>query len=125
MSKKRLVRSTTVLSVRRNGQVVLAGDGQVTLGESVIKHTARKIRRLYQDKILAGFAGSTADAFSLFSRFESKLEQYHGNIGRAAVELAKDWRTDKFLRHLEALLLVCDKDQTFLLTRSVSPLGTR
>ena len=116
MNKKRLVRSTTVLSVRRNGQVVLAGDGQVTLGESVIKHTARKIRRLYQDKILAGFAGSTADAFSLFSRFESKLEQYHGNIGRAAVELAKDWRTDKFLRHLEALLLVCDKDQTFLLS---------
>lgn len=96
--------------------MVLAGDGQVTLGESVIKHTARKIRRLYQDKILAGFAGSTADAFSLFSRFESKLEQYHGNIGRAAVELAKDWRTDKFLRHLEALLLVCDKEQTFLLS---------
>lgn len=96
--------------------MVLAGDGQVTLGESVIKHTARKIRRLYQDKILAGFAGSTADAFSLFSRFEAKLEQYHGNIGRAAVELAKDWRTDKYLRHLEALLLVCDKDQTFLLS---------
>ena len=116
MTTKRLVRSTTVLSVRRNGQVVLAGDGQVTLGESVIKHTARKIRRLYQDKILAGFAGSTADAFSLFSRFEAKLEQYHGNIGRAAVELAKDWRTDKFLRHLEALLLVCDKEQTFLLS---------
>ena len=116
MAKKRLVRSTTVLSVRREGKVVLAGDGQVTLGESVIKHTARKIRRLYQDKILAGFAGSTADAFSLFSRFESKLEQYHGNIGRAAVELAKDWRTDKFLRHLEALLLVCDKEQTFLLS---------
>jgi len=117
MSKtKRLIRSTTVLSVRRNGKVVLAGDGQVTLGESVIKHSAKKIRRLYQDKILAGFAGSTADAFSLFSRFESKLEQYHGNIGRAAVELAKDWRTDKFLRHLEALLLVCDKDQTFLLS---------
>jgi ATP-dependent HslUV protease subunit HslV len=116
MTTKRLVRSTTVLSVRRNGQVVLAGDGQVTLGESVIKHNARKIRRLYQDKILAGFAGSTADAFSLFSRFESKLEQYHGNIGRAAVELAKDWRTDKYLRHLEALLLVCDKEQTFLLS---------
>jgi ATP-dependent HslUV protease subunit HslV len=116
MSTKRLVRSTTVLSVRRNGRVVLAGDGQVTLGESVIKHTARKIRRLYQDKILAGFAGSTADAFSLFSRFEAKLEQYHGNIGRAAVELAKDWRTDKYLRHLEALLLVCDKEQTFLLS---------
>ena len=116
MTKKRLIRSTTVLSIRRDGKVVLAGDGQVTLGESVIKHTAKKIRRLYQDKILAGFAGSTADAFSLFSRFESKLEQYHGNLGRAAVELAKDWRTDKFLRHLEALLLVSDKDQTFLLS---------
>jgi ATP-dependent HslUV protease subunit HslV len=116
MTKKRLIRSTTVLSVRRDGKVVLAGDGQVTLGESIIKHTAKKIRRLYQDRILAGFAGSTADAFSLFSRFESKLEQYHGNLGRAAVELAKDWRTDKFLRHLEALLLVCDKDQTFILS---------
>jgi ATP-dependent HslUV protease subunit HslV len=94
----------------------MAGDGQVTLGEGVIKHSAKKIRRLYQDKILAGFAGSTADAFSLFSRFEAKLEQYHGNLGRAAVELAKDWRTDKFLRHLEALLLVSDKEQTFLLS---------
>jgi ATP-dependent HslUV protease, peptidase subunit HslV len=116
MKKPRLVRSTTVLCVRRDGHVVLAGDGQVTLGEGVIKHTAKKIRRLYQEKVLAGFAGSTADAFSLFSRFESKLEQYHGNIGRAAVELAKDWRTDKFLRHLEALLLVCDHNQTFLLS---------
>ena len=94
----------------------MAGDGQVTLGEGVIKHSAKKIRRLYQDKILAGFAGSTADAFSLFSRFEAKLEQYHGNLGRGAVELAKDWRTDKFLRHLEALLLVADKEQTFLLS---------
>ena len=94
----------------------MAGDGQVTLGESVIKHNARKIRRLYQEKILAGFAGSTADAFTLFSRFEAKLEQYHGNLGRAAVELAKDWRTDKFLRHLEALLLVSDKETTFLLS---------
>jgi ATP-dependent HslUV protease, peptidase subunit HslV len=116
MPQKRLIRSTTVLSVRRNGSVVLAGDGQVTLGESVIKHSAKKIRRLYNDKILAGFAGSTADAFTLFSRFESKLEQYHGNLGRAAVELAKDWRTDKYLRHLEALLLVCDREQTFLLS---------
>jgi ATP-dependent HslUV protease subunit HslV len=116
MPTKRLIRSTTVLSVRRDGQIVLAGDGQVTLGESVIKHSAKKIRRLYNDKILAGFAGSTADAFTLFSRFESKLEQYHGNLGRAAVELAKDWRTDKFLRHLEALLLVCDKEQTYLLS---------
>ncbi|MGB0047080.1 MAG: ATP-dependent protease subunit HslV [Terriglobales bacterium] len=94
----------------------MAGDGQVTLGESIIKHGAKKIRRLYQDKILAGFAGSTADAFTLFSRFEAKLEQYHGNLGRAAVELAKDWRTDKFLRHLEALLIVTDKETTFLLS---------
>ncbi len=112
----RRIRSTTVLCVRRDNKVVMAGDGQVTLGESVIKHGAKKIRRLYQEKILAGFAGSTADAFSLFSRFEGKLDQYHGNLGRAAVELAKEWRTDKFLRHLEALLLVSDKDQTFLLS---------
>jgi ATP-dependent HslUV protease subunit HslV len=105
-----------VLSIRRAGKVVLAGDGQVTLGESVIKHSAKKIRRLYNDKVVAGFAGSTADAFTLFSRFEAKLEQYHGNLGRAAVELARDWRTDKFLRHLEALLLVSDREQTFLLS---------
>ena len=110
------MRSTTVLSIRRGGKVVLAGDGQVTLGESVIKHSAKKIRRLYNDKVVAGFAGSTADAFTLFSRFEAKLEQYHGNLGRAAVELARDWRTDKFLRHLEALLLVSDREQTFLLS---------
>ena len=116
MTTKRLIRSTTVLSIRRNGSVVLAGDGQVTLGESVIKHSAKKIRRLYNEKIVAGFAGSTADAFTLFSRFEAKLEQYHGNLGRAAVELARDWRTDKFLRHLEALLLVSDREQTFLLS---------
>jgi ATP-dependent HslUV protease subunit HslV len=115
-STPRRIRSTTVLCVRRDDKVVMAGDGQVTLGESVIKHGAKKIRRLYQDKILAGFAGSTADAFTLFSRFEAKLEQYHGNVGRSAVELAKDWRTDKFLRHLEALLLVSDKEQTFLLS---------
>jgi len=118
MPKEKLIRSTTVLCVRRNGSVVMAADGQVTLGEGVIKHTARKIRRLYNDKIIAGFAGSTADAFSLFSRFESKLEQYHGNLGRSAVELAKDWRTDKMLRQLEALLLVADKDQTYLLSGS-------
>jgi ATP-dependent HslUV protease, peptidase subunit HslV len=110
------VRATTVVCVRRNGQVVMAADGQVTLGEGVIKHTAKKIRRLYNDKILAGFAGSTADAFSLFARFEGKLEQYHGNLGRAAVELAKDWRTDKILRHLEALLLVSDTSLTFLIS---------
>jgi len=110
------IRSTTVLCVRRNGQVVMAADGQVTLGENVIKHTAKKIRRLYNDKILAGFAGSTADAFSLFARFEAKLEQYHGQLGRAAVELAKEWRTDKVLRHLEALLLVSDAKLTFLIS---------
>jgi ATP-dependent HslUV protease subunit HslV len=110
------IRSTTVVSVRRDGQVVMASDGQVTLGEGVIKHTAKKIRRLYNDRILAGFAGSTADAFSLFARFEAKLEQYHGNLGRAAVELGKDWRTDKILRHLEALLLVSDAKQTFLIS---------
>src|ERR1700720_3141855 len=115
MSRKRLVRSTTVLCIRRDGHVVMAGDGQVTLGEGVIKHTARKIRRLYSDKILAGFAGSTADAFALFSRFEAKLEQYHGNLGRAAVELAKNWRTDRALRHLEAVMIVADDKTTFLI----------
>jgi ATP-dependent HslUV protease subunit HslV len=105
------IRSTTVICVRRNGEVVMAADGQVTLGDHVLKHSAKKIRRLYQDKILAGFAGSTADAFSLFARFETKLEQYAGNLNRSAVELAKDWRTDKMLRNLEALLLVADKGQ--------------
>jgi ATP-dependent HslUV protease subunit HslV len=114
--KPRLIRSTTVLTVRRDGKVVMAGDGQVTMGDHVIKHNARKIRRMYQEKILAGFAGSTADAFSLFSRFEAKLEQFHGNLGRGAVELAKEWRTDKALRHLEALLLVADHNQTFLIS---------
>jgi ATP-dependent HslUV protease, peptidase subunit HslV len=116
MPRPQSIRSTTVLCVRRDGQVVMAADGQVTLGEAVIKHTAKKIRKLYNDKVLAGFAGSTSDAFSLFGRFESKLEQYHGNMGRAAVELGKDWRTDKILRHLEALLLVCDREQTFLIS---------
>src|SRR5258705_2507628 len=112
----RRIRSTPVLCVRRDDKVVMAGDGQVTLGESVIKHKAKKISRPYQEKILTGLAGATADAFSLFSRFESKLEQYHGNLSRAAVELAKDWRTDKYLRHLEALLLVSDQTTTFLLS---------
>lgn len=112
------VRSTTVICVRRGSDVVMAADGQVTMGEAVFKHTAKKIRRLYQDKILAGFAGSTADAFSLFSRFETKLEQYAGNLGRSAVELAKDWRTDKMLRSLEALLVVSDLSQTFLISGS-------
>ncbi|HXE30223.1 MAG TPA: ATP-dependent protease subunit HslV [Terriglobales bacterium] len=116
VSKPRKIRSTTVLSVRARGSVVLAGDGQVTLGDGVIKHHARKIRKLYNAKVLAGFAGSTADAFSLFSRFETKLEQYHGNLSRSAVELAKDWRTDRALRHLEALLVVSDELDTFLLS---------
>ncbi len=96
----------------------MAADGQVTLGDHVLKHSAKKIRRLYQEKILAGFAGSTADAFNLFTRFEAKLEQYAGNLNRSAVELAKDWRTDKMLRNLEALLLVADKNQTFMISGS-------
>jgi ATP-dependent HslUV protease subunit HslV len=112
----RRVRSTTVVCVRRGDSVVMAADGQVTLGHAVMKHSAKKIRKLYQDKVLAGFAGSTADAFSLFGRFESKLEQYAGNLGRAAVELAKEWRTDRMLRHLEALLIVCDANATFVLS---------
>jgi ATP-dependent HslUV protease, peptidase subunit HslV len=116
MAKKRTIRSTTVLCVRRDGKVVMASDGQVTLGEGVIKHSAKKVRRLYNDKVLAGFAGSTADAFNLFARFEAKLEQYHGNISRSAVELGKDWRTDKILRHLEALLVVADTTQTFVIS---------
>jgi ATP-dependent HslUV protease subunit HslV len=117
-ANRRRIRSTTVLCVRRDDVVVMAADGQVTLGDHVLKHSARKIRRLYQDKILAGFAGSTADAFNLFGRFETKLEQHAGNLNRAAVELAKDWRTDKMLRNLEALLLVADKAQTFLISGS-------
>ncbi|MGA8940700.1 MAG: ATP-dependent protease subunit HslV [Acidobacteriaceae bacterium] len=112
----RRVRSTTVICVRRGNAMVMAADGQVTLGSTVMKHSAKKIRRLYNDKILAGFAGSTADAFSLFTRFESKLEQYGGNLGRSAVELAKDWRTDKLLRQLQALLIVADAKQMFLLS---------
>jgi ATP-dependent HslUV protease, peptidase subunit HslV len=111
-----MIRSTTVISIRKDGKVALAGDGQVTLGETIIKQSARKIRRLYNGQILAGFAGSTADAFALFSRFESKLEEFRGNLARAAVELAKEWRTDRALRHLQALLIVADKDKTFLLS---------
>ena len=107
--------STTIICVRKKEKVALAGDGQVTLGDTIIKHGARKIRRLYNDKILAGFAGSSADSFALFSRFEAKLEQYHGNLNRAAVELAKDWRTDRSLRHLEAVMIVADDKTTFLI----------
>jgi len=110
------IRSTTVICVRRDGKVVMAGDGQVTLGSEVLKGTAKKLRRIYNDKILAGFAGSTADAFALFSRFETKLEQFNGNLARSVVELAKDWRTDRALRHLEALLLVADAASTYLVS---------
>ncbi len=109
-------RSTTVLCVRRGGKVVMAGDGQVTMGSEVVKHSARKTRRLYNDKVLAGFAGSTADALALFSRFEEKLQEHHGKLSRAAVELARDWRTERSLRHLEALLLVADEQNTLLLS---------
>ncbi|MCE5310137.1 MAG: ATP-dependent protease subunit HslV [Acidobacteriales bacterium] len=113
---KNRIRSTTILCVRRNHKVVMAGDGQVTLGQEVLKASARKLRRLYNDRILAGFAGATADAFALFARFESKLEQHNGNLARAVVELAKEWRTDKVLRHLEALLLVADIEKTYILS---------
>jgi ATP-dependent HslUV protease subunit HslV len=116
LSEGRRVRSTTVLCVRRGDAMVMAADGQVTLGATVMKRSAKKIRRLYNEKILAGFAGSTADAFSLFTRFEAKLEQYGGNLGRSAVELAKEWRTDKVLRQLEALLIVADATHMFLLS---------
>src|SRR6185369_3028723 len=112
------IRSTTILSVRRNGHVAVAGDGQVTFDKIVMKESARKVRRLYNDKIIAGFAGSTADAFTLFSRFEAKLEQYHGQLQRSAVELGKEWRTDKFLRHLEALLIVADENTSLILSGS-------
>src|SRR5579884_1227434 len=114
MTKK--IRSTTILCVRRNGKAVIAGDGQVTFGQEVLKSGARKLRRLYQNKVIAGFAGSTADAFSLFSRFESKLEQFNGNLSRAVVELAKEWRTDRVLRHLEALLIVADTEKTYIVS---------
>jgi len=107
---------TTILSVRRGTSVALGGDGQVTLGQVVLKGGAKKVRRLYQDRILAGFAGGTADAFTLFERFEGKLEKHGGNLQRAAVEIAKDWRTDRFLRRLEALLLVADKDTTLMVS---------
>ena len=106
---------TTVLCVRRDNKVVMAADGQVTLGDAIVKHSAKKVRRLFNDKILAGFAGSTADALALFTRFENKLQEYHGNLARAAVELAKEWRTERSLRHLEALLVVADAKGTFLL----------
>ena len=116
MQKKVKIRSTTVLCVRRDGKVVMAGDGQVTLGSEVLKASAKKLRRLYNGKVIAGFAGATADAFALFARFEQKLEQHNGNLARSVVELAKDWRTDRMLRHLEALLLVADVGATYIVS---------
>ena len=111
-----MFKGTTILCVRRDGKVALGGDGQVTMGNTVLKHNARKIRRMYGEKVIAGFSGATADAFTLFEKFEGKLESYRGNITRAAVELAKDWRTDKILRRLEALLIIADIEHTFIIS---------
>ncbi|MEJ2068531.1 MAG: ATP-dependent protease subunit HslV, partial [Deltaproteobacteria bacterium] len=111
-----MLKGTTILSVRHKGKIVMAGDGQVTFETTVMKHRARKVRKLYNDKVLAGFAGATADAFTLFERFEQKLEQYNGNLLRAAVELAKDWRTDRLLRRLEALLVVADEEHSLIIS---------
>ena len=111
-----MTHSTTILAVRHKGKLVMASDGQVTIGNTVVKHSAKKIRRLYKNKVLAGFAGASADAMALFSKFEIKLEEYRGNLSRAAVELAKDWRTDRILRRLEALLIVADKEKSFLIS---------
>jgi ATP-dependent HslUV protease subunit HslV len=112
------IRSTTVLCVRKNGAVVMAGDGQVTFGEEVMKATAKKLRRVFEDRVLCGFAGSTADALALLTRFEGKLEQYHGNLARSVVELAKEWRTDRALRYLQAFLITADAETTFLVSGS-------
>jgi ATP-dependent HslUV protease subunit HslV len=115
-SQEKKVTGTTILAVRHKGKVAMAGDGQVTLGNTVMKHGAKKVRRLYKDQVIAGFAGATADAFTLFERFETKLEQYRGNLSRAAVELAKDWRTDRSLRRLDALLIIADRESTLVLS---------
>ncbi|MCI5208126.1 MAG: ATP-dependent protease subunit HslV [Candidatus Electrothrix sp. ATG2] len=112
------MRSTTILAIRHKGEVVIAGDGQVSLGQTVIKHNARKVRRLYHDKVITGFAGSTADAFTLYDRLEEKLEQFNGNLMRSSVELAKDWRTDKMLRRLEAMMIAVDEKSSLLLSGS-------
>lgn len=111
-----MINSTTILVVRKGGKTVLGGDGQVTLGNTILKHNANKIRRMYKNQVVAGFAGSVADAFALFSRFEAKLDEYSGQLSRAAVEMAKDWRTDRVLRKLEALLAVADKEHAFILS---------
>jgi ATP-dependent HslUV protease, peptidase subunit HslV len=113
---KRKVRATTVIGLIRNGKAVIGSDGQVTMGNTVMKHTAKKVRKIFNDKVLVGFAGATSDAFTLFERFEGKLEQYKGNLLRAATELAKEWRTDKYLRRLEALLAVVDKERTLIIS---------
>ena len=110
------MRGTTIIAVRHNGRVVMGGDGQVSVGSTIMKHSANKVRRMYSDKVIGGFAGATAHAFSLFARFEEKLEKFQGNLPRSAVELAKDWRTDKLLRRLEAMLIVADKDHSFLIS---------
>jgi len=115
-SSAKKIRSTTILAVRRGEEVVIAGDGQVTLGDTIMKHSAKKVRTMYDDEILAGFAGASADAFTLFEKFEAKLDEYKGNLTRSAVELAKEWRTDKMLRHLEALLIVCDAEKTLVIS---------
>jgi ATP-dependent HslUV protease, peptidase subunit HslV len=111
-----MMHATTILCVRQNNKVAMGGDGQVSLGNTVMKHSANKVRRMHHDKVIGGFAGSTADAFSLFARFEEKLEKFQGNLARSAVELAKDWRTDKMLRRLEAMLIVADKEKSFLVS---------
>ena len=116
MKSSNVLHGTTILSVRRGRDVVIGGDGQVSMGDTILKGNARKVRRLYQNEVIAGFAGGTADAFTLFERFEGKLEEHRGNLLRAAVELAKDWRTDKYLRNLEALMIVADKDTMLVLT---------
>ncbi len=111
-----MMRGTTIIAVRHKGQFAMGGDGQVSVGNTIMKHSANKVRRMYSDKVIGGFAGATADAFSLFARFEEKLEKFQGNLPRSAVELAKDWRTDKLLRRLEAMLIVADKEHSFLLS---------
>ncbi|MBM4158137.1 MAG: ATP-dependent protease subunit HslV [Ignavibacteria bacterium] len=114
--KKKKIKGTTVIGLIRNGKSVIGSDGQVTMGTSVMKHTSKKVRKIYNNQVLVGFAGATSDAFTLFERFEGKLEQYKGNLSRAAVELAKEWRTDKYLRRLEALLAVVGKDKTLIIS---------
>jgi ATP-dependent HslUV protease subunit HslV len=116
MKRTNSIRSTTIIGIRRNGLVAMGGDGQVSLGETVMKHKARKIRRIYDDRIVVGFAGASADALTLFDKFESKCQEYKGNLTRAVVELAKEWRTDKILRRLEALLVVMDREHSFIIS---------